>query len=134
MSPTGFRAGHLYSPISPDAENRLGEALSRCRRINLVELEADILLAWARWHRERTNWEQGGRDAKEALAIADRCEYRLVQADAHNLLAQLALGSNDRVAAGRPAEIARERAWCDGPPHCYKPALDEADAILAKLS
>ena len=31
------------------------------------------------------------------------------------------------------AEVARERALCDGPPHCYKPALDEADRLLAQL-
>jgi hypothetical protein len=28
---------------------------------------------------------------------------------------------------------AKERAWCDGPPHCYRKALDEAEAMLAEL-
>ena len=100
----------------------------------MVDAEPDILLAWARWHRFQGNAEQALADAQEALAIADRCEYRLVQADAHNLLAHLALDSNDLPKARHHAEIGRERSWCDGPPHCYKPALDEADALLAKLS
>lgn len=116
-----------------EAETHLGEALTRCRRINLVEFEPDILLAWARWHRAAGHVTQARRDAEEALTIADRCQYRLVQADVHNFLAQLALDANDRAAARREATIGRERAWCDGPPHCYKPAVDDADAILAKF-
>ena len=46
-----------------------------------------------------------------------------------------ALGDNlnDKAAALKHAEIARERAYCDGPPHCYKKALDTAEKILAKL-
>ena len=32
------------------------------------------------------------------------------------------------------AETAKERAWCDGPPHCYKPALDEAEHLIAASS
>jgi hypothetical protein len=116
----------LISQSPAEAEPHLVEALSRCRRINLVELEPDILLAFARLHLARNEHPAAIADAREALAIADRCEYRLVQADCHNLLAR---ATNDR----RHAEIARERAWCDGPPHCYKPALDEADELLARL-
>ncbi len=112
------------------AQQHLTEALTRCRRINLVQNEPDMLLAWARWHRAKGNGPQAQEHAEEALAIADRCEYRLVQADAHNLLAQLALGAGDKKAARRHAETARERAWCDGPPHCYKPALEEAERLL----
>ena len=41
--------------------------------------------------------------------------------------------ADNREKAHEHAEIARERAWCDGPPHCYKPALDEAEAMLKEL-
>lgn len=143
--------GHL-----PEAETHLTEALTRCRRINLVELEPDILLEMA-----RLRWAQASGDevtgdkstrlreealrlAREALEIADRCEYRLKQADIHNFLARVALARSDELRgtgdedgaaealeeARRHVEIARERAWCDGPPHCYKPALEEAERIL----
>lgn len=111
----------------------LTEALTRCRRINLVEMEPDILLAWARWHRTRGNAQEAQTYAEEALAIADRCEYRLKQAEIHNFLARLALDAGDRDAAREQAEIAKERAWCDGPPYCYKPALDEAEGMLREL-
>jgi tetratricopeptide (TPR) repeat protein len=115
-----------------EAETHLTEALTRCRWINLVETEPDILLAWARWHRVKGNAQQARADAEEALDIADRCEYRLVQADAHNFLAQMALDEGERKAAREHAETAKERAWCDGPPHCYKPALEEAERLLGE--
>ena len=47
--------------------------------------------------------------------------------------ARLALDAGNRTAARQHADIARERAWCDGPPHCYKPALDEAEGLLKEL-
>jgi tetratricopeptide (TPR) repeat protein len=115
------------------AEHHLVEALTRCRRINNVELEPSILLAFARLHLARDDRPAALTHANDALAIADRCEYRLVQADCHNLLAQIALADHDHPTARHHAEIARERAWCDGPPHCYKPALDEAEDLLRSL-
>jgi hypothetical protein len=117
-----------------EAESHLTEALIRCRRINLMEFEPDILLAWAKWHHLQGNAAQARADAGETLAIADRCEYRLKQADIHNFLARLALDAGDRAAARRHAAIAKERAWCDGPPHCYKPALDEAERLIGELA
>jgi len=111
----------------------LTEALTRSRRISLVELEPDILLAWARWHRAQGNAKEAQTFAEEALAIADRCEYRLKQAEIHNFLSHQALDANDRVKARNEAEIAKERAWCDGPPYCYRPALDEAEKMLKAL-
>ncbi len=115
------------------AATHLSEVLTRCRSINLAEFEPDILLAWARWHRACSNALEAQAHAEEALAIADRCEYRLKQADIHNFLARLALDDGNRVVARQQAEIAKERAWCDGPPHCYKPALDEAERVLKEI-
>jgi tetratricopeptide (TPR) repeat protein len=125
----------LVALSRPDeAEGHLAEALRRCRRINLVELEPDVLLAWARWHDLEGNREEARRHAEEALAIADRCEYRLVQADAHNFLARWHLAGGDLVRARHHAAIAKERAWCDGPPYCYRPAVDEAERLLADIA
>jgi len=116
-----------------EAETHLTEALCRCRRINMVDHEPDILLAWARWHRAKHDNGQAQAVATEALTIADRCEYRLKQADTHNFLARLALDAGDRRTAGEHARMGYERAWCDGPPHCYKPALEEAARLLGEL-
>ena len=124
----GEREEHLR-----EAEGHLTEALTRCRKINNVELEPDILLAWARWHRLKGNREEALGQAREALAIADRCEYRLKQAEIHNFLARVAMDEDDRETAAEGAATAYERAWCDGPPYCYKPALDEAEAMLKEL-
>lgn len=111
--------GSLIAQAPAEAERHLAEALTRCRRINLIEYEPDILLALARLHRD-PNY------AYEALAIADRCEYRLVQADCHNVLARLVPEQ-----AQFHAQKAYDYAWCDGPPFCYKPALDEAQRLLS---
>ena len=121
------------------AEANLNDALSRCRRIRLVEFEADILLEMAKqqWQMEDGKdtdlIEQAKSLTREALDIADRCEYRLQQADIHNFLAEMALAENDKAAALSHAEIAKQRAYCQGPPHCYKKALDEAEQMLVNL-
>ncbi|HEY0171635.1 MAG TPA: TIR domain-containing protein [Pyrinomonadaceae bacterium] len=115
------------------AAEHLGEALARCRRINLVEIEPNILLGWARWFRAHGNAHESQTHAEEALAIADRCEYRLAQAEIRNFLAWAALEAGEREVARAHAEVARERAWCDGPPYCYRVALDEAEGMLREL-
>jgi len=116
-----------------EAEGHLTEALTRCRRINMIDHEPDVLLAWARWLRLKGEGKLAQERAGEALAIADRCEYRLCQADIHNFLARLALDAGDRAAAERHARTAHERAWCDGPPFAYQTALDQAAAMLENL-
>ncbi|MGD8245734.1 MAG: hypothetical protein PVI63_11130, partial [Anaerolineae bacterium] len=63
----------------------------------------------------------------------DRCEYRLVQADARNVLARLALDEGKLEEARDHAETARERAWCDGPPHRYEAAFREAERLLEEM-
>jgi tetratricopeptide (TPR) repeat protein len=115
------------------AAAHLSDALMRCRRINLVELEPDILLVWGRWHDIRGNSRDAQMFGDEARAIADRCEYRLKQAEIHNFLAALAKKVGERERAKEHATLAKERGWCDGSPHCYKPALDDAEAMLKEL-
>ena len=109
------------------AEPHLNEALPRCRRINLIDLEPSILLALARLHQDREA-------AQKALSIADRCEYRLDQADIHNFLARLALDSGKPAEARDHAQKAKDYAYCDGPPHYYKPAHEEAERLLAEAA
>ena len=118
----------------------LNDALSRCRRMRLVEHETDILLEmaklqWGKAQRDSAELiEQAKALTREALESADRCEYRLNQADIHNFLAEMAFAEGDKAEALKHAEIAKERAWCDGPPYCYKKALDEAERMLAELA
>jgi tetratricopeptide (TPR) repeat protein len=134
-------AAHRARGEATLAEPHLDEALRRCRRINMVDHEPDILLELARLRRVQAVGadhaaplrEESLSRAREALDIADRCGYRLVQADAHLLLAQLALDAGDTPEAHRHAEIARERARCDGPPHRYEAAFLEAEHLLQEI-
>lgn len=144
-------AAHRARGELAQAEEHLAKALRRCRRINLVETEPDILLELARLRYEqaqvqvqrtsevRRTWEAL---AQEALEIANRCGYRLKQADCHNFLAQLALALSEveGLEAGkleearRHAETARERARCDGPGHRYEVAFQEAERLLEEIA
>ena len=114
------------------SRQHLNEAVVRCRRVKFVELEPDILLAWARWHQANHNSVEARIHAEEALAIANRRDYRLKQAEIHNFFAWLALESRDDEGVRRHAQTAFERAWCNGPPHCYKLALEEAKQLSSQ--
>ncbi len=116
------------------AEPHLNEALTRCRRINMIDHEPSILLALARWHHGGGDHAQARRFAEDALRIADRCEYRLNQADIHNFLARLALDSGKPAEARDHAQKAKDYAYCDGPPHYYKPAHEEAERLLSDVA
>jgi len=116
-----------------EAEAYLTKALRRCRRINLIETEPNILLELARLRHAQAREAEALSLAQEALDIADRCQYRLVQADCHNFLAELAYEVGGRHKAREHAETARERAWCDGPPHRYEAAFQEAERLLERL-
>jgi len=139
-------AAHRANGDWDEADRHLAEALARCRGINLVEMEADILLDLARLRADAAltpGPSPGGRGesldevlrlAGEALLIADRCGYVLQEADVHLFLAHLALERGEREAAREHARQARELATCDGPPdYTYKVAYDEAGALLAQL-
>lgn len=115
------------------AQTHLDEALRRCRAINLVEMEASILLAQARLAVARSDSAQAKALAEEARLIAERAGYVLNLAEIHNLLAQLALDVGDRVVAREHAQQARDYAYCDGPPYSYKVAYEEAERLLGSL-
>ncbi len=98
------------------AERCLSEALRRCRSVNLVESEPNLLLAWARleWQRAKS----GGLRAeaslnlveehvKEAREIAERAGYRLVLADIHLFCAEILLELRETVGARGGVETGR---------------------------
>lgn len=132
----------------PDAADRhLLEALTRCRSINAVDAEADILLDLARLRREQA--QSGGsfgpepqddrmaqalRLTGEALLVAERSGYVLQGADVRLFLAQLSLDAGDRSSALAHARQARQLAACDGPPdYTYKVAYEEAGGMVERL-
>ncbi len=121
------------SAADGNADRHLTEALARCRQIRCVEIERYILISCARLQYRRGELAMASEYADDALALGERAEYRLEQADAHNIIARVALSREKRQEARQHAEKARERARCDGPGHCYQAALTEAETILAEL-
>jgi len=111
-----------------EAEKHLTDALIRNRKINVVELEPDILLEFAKLRFKENHKEEALKFADEALQIADRCEYRLKQADIHNFLAGFYQDADDLEKAREHCENARERAGCG-----YKPALEKAEKMLNEI-
>ncbi|MCK4735561.1 MAG: hypothetical protein KAT65_24115, partial [Methanophagales archaeon] len=82
---------YLMNGSLVEAEKHLTEALTRDRKINLVELEPDILLEFAKLRFKQNHKEEALKFTEEVLQIADRCEYRLKQADIHNFLTEFYL-------------------------------------------
>jgi len=127
-------AAYRVAGQADEAERHLHEALERCRRINMVDHEADILIDLARLRAATHAADEAGRLADEALLIADRSGYVLQAADAHLELARLALARGDRPAAREHAEQAHRLATCDGPPdYTYAAAYAESAALLAQF-
>jgi tetratricopeptide (TPR) repeat protein len=127
-------AAHRVAGEHDEAERHLHEALDRCRRINLVEFEADILIDLARLRAATGGAEEAQRLAEDALVIAERSGYVLQGADARLELAKLAFARGDKPAALEHATKARELATCDGPPdYTYKAAYDEAGALIGEM-
>ena len=143
-------AAHRANGEHDEAERHLNESLTRCRSINAVYDEADILIDLARLRAAMGEPEEAARLAQEALAIAGRCGYALQAADAHLELAKLALSKDLSGLSLTPpgfegssqdptglaiyhAHEARRLATCDGEPYVYRVAYEEAGALLAQL-
>ena len=116
------------------ADQKLIESLGRCRAINLVNIEANILLELARLRYDQKSYEEAKSLAEEALYITERCGYVLQGADVNLFLAQYALEQEKNKAKAKEyAETALKLAYCDGPPHYYKVAYEEAERMLERL-
>jgi len=117
-----------------EADRHLSEALARCRSINAVDAEADILLDLARLRAATGARAEALRLTQEALLITERSGYVLQGADVHLFLAQMALDDEDEETALEHARKARRLATCDGPPdYTYKVVYDEAGALLQRI-
>jgi hypothetical protein len=127
-------AAHRANDNPSLSETHLSEALTRCRTINLVDAEADILLDLARLRGDQNQPAEALHLAHEALAITERSGYVLQGADVRLFLAQQALEAGDHAQSLAHAQIARQLATCDGGDYVYRVAYDEAGALLTQLS
>jgi hypothetical protein len=116
------------------AEIHLNESLGRCRAINLMESEADILLEIARLMHIQNRDDDAIRIANEALIISERSGYVLQGADIHLFLSEIAIKVNrDKQLCFEHARKAKELAECQSGDYAYKVAFDEANNFLTKL-
>jgi tetratricopeptide (TPR) repeat protein len=127
-------AAHRVAGQVNKAERHLLSALERCRRTNMVDHEADILIDLARLRAVVGAEEEAQRLADEARVIAERSGYVFQGADAHLELARLSRARGDRNTARQHASEARRLATCDGPPdYTYAAAYAESGALLDSL-
>ena len=111
-----------------NADERLHHALTRARKVNLVDEELPALVALAELRRR-----QGDAAARELLEdvweAAERGPYPLIHADAWNVLAQVERDAGNEGAAAKAYRL----AWCDGPPFAYHWGLERARGLLREL-
>jgi tetratricopeptide (TPR) repeat protein len=115
------------------ADERLHQALTRARAVNLVEEELPAMIALAELRR-RQRFPSVARELLEDVwESASRGPYTLFEADAYNLLARIECEEGNYAAAAEAYARSYRLAWCDGPPFSYQPALREARKCLGEL-
>jgi tetratricopeptide (TPR) repeat protein len=107
--------------------------LREAREKAIVEPELMSLRCLADAHRRLGNHAQARVFLDDLAEPAARGPYRLVQADAANVLALLERDSGNHEAAVAAATAAYRYAWCDGPPLAYHWALQRAARTLQEL-
>jgi tetratricopeptide (TPR) repeat protein len=115
------------------ADERLHHALTRARTVNVVEFELPALIAIARFELARNHPAEARSRLDDVWEAAERGPFPLLQADAYNVLADIAQVEGDTPAAVDAATKAYRAAWCDGPPYAYHWGLVKAKAHLAAL-
>jgi tetratricopeptide (TPR) repeat protein len=113
------------------AEERLHHALTRSRSATLVRLELRALIAIAELELAQGHPFEARARLDEVWESSGHGPYRLLQADAYNVLADIVLAEGDKPAAIATATKAYRAAWCDGPPYAYHWGVTRAKAHLA---
>jgi tetratricopeptide (TPR) repeat protein len=116
-----------------DAEQCLGDVLEDCRSVQLPREEMETLQALAQLRRVQGNLSAAREFLEDLFAQSERGPYRLVHADAYNVLAQIERDEGNPAAAIAAATKAYRLAWCDGPPFAYHWALEKAKEHLKEL-
>jgi tetratricopeptide (TPR) repeat protein len=115
------------------ADERLHYALTRARTRNMLEFELQTQIAIAGLELHRGRLPEARCCLDDVWEPAEHGPYRLLRADAYNVLAAIAIAEGGQRAAIDAATEAYNAAWCDGAPYAYHWALQKAKAHLARL-
>jgi tetratricopeptide (TPR) repeat protein len=115
------------------ADERLHQALTRARQVNLAEEELPALIALAELRRREGKPGEARELLDDVWDGAERGPYPLLHADAFNILAQIERDAGNRDAAVEAATKVYRLAWCDGPPFAYHWGLEAARKHLREL-
>jgi tetratricopeptide (TPR) repeat protein len=115
------------------AEERFNHALVRARGVNLAEEELQALIGLAELRRRQGDPRASRELLDDAEEPAVRGPYRLLHADALNVLARIERDAGDHLGAIAAATSAYRLAWCNGPPYAYHWGLEEARGQLTDL-
>ena len=112
------------------AEERLVYALTRARKVQMVEQELPALVALAKRHMKQGELARARELLEDVWEPAERGPYPTFHCDALLVLASLEQDAEKKAEA---AEKAYRKAWCDGPPYAYHWGLEQAKALLGEL-
>jgi len=115
------------------ADQRLHDALTRARAVNLTEEELPVLIALAELRRRQGDLNPARELLDDVWEPAERGPFPLLHADALNVLAQIERDAGNRESAIAAATKVYRLAWCDGPPYAYHWGLEAAKKHLAAL-
>ncbi len=115
------------------ADERLHHALTRARRVNLVQEELPALVALAELRRRQGDAKAARELLDDVSEAAGRGPYPLIYADACNVLEQIESDDGNETEATEAAVKAYRLAWCDGPPYAYHWGLERARGHLREL-
>jgi tetratricopeptide (TPR) repeat protein len=115
------------------ADERLHHALTRARTANLVSEELPALIGLAELRQRQGDLKSARELLEDVWEPAERGPFKLFDADAFNVLAQIERDAGNHDAAVKAAIEAYRLAWCDGPPFAYHWGLQKAKAHLAAL-
>jgi tetratricopeptide (TPR) repeat protein len=115
------------------ADERLHHALTRARRVNLVEEELPALVALSELRGKQKKPDEAREFLEDVWEAAVRGPYPLFHADAFNVQAQIERDARNHQKAIEAASKAYRLAWCDGPPFAYHRGLITAQKHLQEL-
>jgi tetratricopeptide (TPR) repeat protein len=111
----------------------LEDAVRGAREKDFAYEEAAARAELARLRCREARFEEARDILEEVWSLAERNSYRLLHADARNLLAQIEQAEGHDAEAAAAAIQAYRLAWCDGPPYAYQAGLEQAQEHLAAL-